>query len=162
MAAALPVIGAMAGATWANKQTTKMNEKAFNNRMQNAEKYGIHPLQAIGSAGTLQGTGGLNIGSMMQNEKSSRKYYEAKKNTENREDRHRLEDKAHQMQMLEIQNAAKDRQTTRTLEDDARGVSDYLYQGKNPWESINSILDQKLEMYKFQDRQRRLYQNRKP
>ena len=162
MAAALPALIGVAGGTYMANRQVKNNSRNFNTRMQDAEKYGIHPLQAIGSAGTLQGTGGLNLGSLMQNEQSSKKYYAAKKNAEQREDRHRLEDKAHAMQMLEIQNASRDRQVTRTLEDDARGVSDYLYQGKNPWESINSILDQKLEMYKFQDQQRRLYQNRKP
>ena len=98
MASALPPLLAVAGANYTARKQVKNNSRNFHQRMQDAEKYGIHPLQAIGSAGTLQGTGGASIGSLIQNEQNSRKYYKAKQHTERREDRHRQEDRDHQMQ----------------------------------------------------------------
>lgn len=35
--------------------------RQFHQRMEDAQQYGIHPLQAIGSAGSQMGTGGLNL-----------------------------------------------------------------------------------------------------
>ncbi len=164
MASALPALIGVAGGTYAAKRSVKTNSQHFNQRMQDAEKYGIHPLQAIGSAGTLQGTGGASIGSLIQNEQNSRKYYRDKKNSERREDRHRQEDRDHQMQMQQMKNSADDRRTTRSLEDDLRNGSQYIFQTQTPFndagEYIGDQIDKGInwyEMQKFRDRQRRLY-----
>ena len=146
MASALPALIGVAGGTYAAKRSVKTNSQNFNQRMQDAEKYGIHPLQAIGSAGTLQGTGGASIGSLIQNEQNSRKYYKAKQHTERREDRHRQEDRDHQMQLQQMKNAAEDTRTTRTLNDDLRQGADYLYpQGFPSWETIDNYIDNRLQ-----------------
>jgi hypothetical protein len=72
MAAGIPIWAALAGATAgtagqaiANRRSAK-RQSSFHGRMQAAEQYGIHPLQAIGSAGSQMGTGGLQIGQMLR------------------------------------------------------------------------------------------------
>ncbi len=146
MAEALPALIGVAGGTYAAKRKVKTNSSHFHQRMRDAEQYGIHPLQAIGSAGTLQGTGGASIGSLIQNEQNSRKYYAAKKDAEDREDTHRKEDRDHEILLQQMRNSAEDPQLTRSLNDDLRQGADYLYpQGFPSWETIDNYIDNRLQ-----------------
>lgn len=129
MSTALPNILAAAGGTFigsrvagaANRKNQVQYEtQSFNQRMRDAEKYGIHPLQAIGSAGTLQGTGGTSISSMIENERQSRSFKKARNEQWKREDRHRLEDKEHQMTLESMKHSAKDTSIIRELWDNMR------------------------------------------
>ena len=47
------------------------NRDAFKSRMEMGEKYGIHPLQMLGSAGNFSGQGGLNVGSQLMNSREN-------------------------------------------------------------------------------------------
>lgn len=111
-ALATGILGA-AGATYVARKSVKTNSQHFNQRMQDAEKYGIHPLQAIGSAGTLQGTGGLNIGSMINQQRQAMK---AQKSA----DKTREDIQQHDKDLINIKEAAEDRRETRRLEEAAR------------------------------------------
>lgn len=57
MAAATAFGGA--GQIWAGNKQNKFARNSFRNRLREAEKFGIHPLAAIGSAGTAMGDGGF-------------------------------------------------------------------------------------------------------
>ena len=46
------ILGA-AGASYGIRKSNKYSSQAFKQRMSDAEQYGIHPLQALGGAGTL-------------------------------------------------------------------------------------------------------------
>ena len=62
---ARPVLGAIGSAGLNYAVNKKGNKDAFRTRMEMGEKYGIHPLQMLGSAGNFSGQGGLNVGSQM-------------------------------------------------------------------------------------------------
>jgi hypothetical protein len=107
MSTALPNILAAAGGTFigsrvagaANRKNQVQYEtQSFNQRMRDAEKYGIHPLQAIGSAGTLQGTGGTSMSSMIENERQSRSFKKARYRDEG--NRQRRDTKARRYKQL--------------------------------------------------------------
>lgn len=58
--AAATGFGALTGLWGASKQN-KLARNSFANRIRQAEKFGIHPLAAIGSAGTPMGDGGYGM-----------------------------------------------------------------------------------------------------
>lgn len=60
--AAATGLGALTSLWGASKQN-KFARNSFSNRIREAEKFGIHPLAAIGSAGTPMGDGGFGMAS---------------------------------------------------------------------------------------------------
>ena len=66
----------------------KGQRQSFNQRMELAEKYGIHPLQAIGGAGTFTGAGGGNVGQMIDSYKASRARKQARQQALEDDKRH--------------------------------------------------------------------------
>ena len=121
------ILGA-AGASYGMRKSNKYSSQAFNQRMQDAEKYGIHPLQALGGAGTFMGTGGANIGSQIQSEMNSRRMQKAQARQDYKEYTNREDQQDHELQMQELKNAAEDRRLSRQLEEkklDAQWRKDY-------------------------------------
>jgi pyruvate/2-oxoacid:ferredoxin oxidoreductase beta subunit len=142
-ALATGILGA-AGATYVARKSVKTNSQHFNQRMQDAEKYGIHPLQAIGSAGTLQGTGGLNIGSMINQQRQAMK---AQKSA----DKTREDIQQHDKDLINIKEAAEDRRETRRLEEAQRNrewrssfprAGHTIYNWFNPGEYDEAMYDE--------------------
>jgi hypothetical protein len=131
------------------KNQLKYDDQAFHQRMQNAEQYGIHLLQAIGSSGTLNGTGGLSVGNVMQQGKASRSLRQAQQAQRTAAIKDREDRQSHEMQMLQtkamIDNAANDRPVTRSLEDDLRNGSNYIFQTKTPFKDAGDYLDDQIE-----------------
>jgi hypothetical protein len=91
MTSVLKPVLAAAGATYASRKSNKYASQAFHQRIQDAEKHGIHPLQAIGGAGNFQGTGGFNVGNMINNERASRKLERRADKIAEREQQYQLE-----------------------------------------------------------------------
>lgn len=76
---------ALIGSKFANKIKKSQQKSEFDTKMQMADKYGIHPLQAIGSSGIQMGGGGLNAAQMVMNEKASRKLANATQQAQDRQ-----------------------------------------------------------------------------
>lgn len=76
---------AFIGSKFANKIKKSQQKSEFDTKMQLADKYGIHPLQAIGSSGIQMGGGGLNAANMLMNEKASRKLANATEKAQDRQ-----------------------------------------------------------------------------
>ena len=106
------ILGA-AGASYAARKSNKYSSQAFGQRMQDAEKYGIHPLQALGGNANFQGTGGANVGNIVNQSKQLKKAQEFQ--LADREDR-----QAHEQLMQEIKDNNENQRLTRRLDADAK------------------------------------------
>ena len=127
--------------------------------MQLGEKYGIHPLHMIGHAGTFAGTGGGNLGEMVQDERKSRQMRKAYE--EDRDFNANL-----QKDLKEMDIAAEDARLTRQLNEnktnprsfggDMRYIQNYF--GIDPRQIANDVEedwnDTKEYMKRFQGKGR--------
>ena len=107
------VILGTAGANYAARKANKYSSQAFDQRMQDAEKYGIHPLQALGGNANFQGTGGFNIGNQINSERALQKERDY-------QDSIREDQQAHEQTMQMIKDQAEDQRLTRRLEAEAK------------------------------------------
>jgi hypothetical protein len=107
------VILATAGANYASRKNNKYASQAFDQRMQDAEKYGIHPLQALGGNANFQGTGGSNVGNILNDNRAMKK-------AEARADMIREDQQMHEQQMQKIKDSAENIRLTRRLEAEAK------------------------------------------
>jgi hypothetical protein len=103
----------VAGANYAARKSNKYASQAFNQRMQDAEKYGIHPLQALGGNANFQGTGGSNVGSIVNDNRALKK-------ANDRADQVREDIQDHEQNMQLIKDQAENQRLTRRLEADAK------------------------------------------
>ena len=104
---------AAAGANYAARKSNKYSSQAFGQRMQDAEKYGIHPLQALGGNANFQGTGGANVGNILNDNRAMKK-------AEARADMIREDQQMHEQQMQNIKDSAENVRLTRRLEAEAK------------------------------------------
>jgi len=114
MAWSIPIIAATAGATATGYQARKSakSQSGFHSRMQAAEQYGIHPLQALGSAGTQQGTGGLQLGQMLSSGIDKAGAHKQTQRAESRQDWIREREHAQNKEIESMRIAAADRRFT--------------------------------------------------
>ena len=104
---------AAAGANYSARKSNKYASQAFKQRMQDAEQYGIHPLQALGGNANFQGTGGANVGSIMNDNRALKK-------ANDRADQVREDIQDHEQNMQLIKDQAENLRLTRRLEADAK------------------------------------------
>lgn len=107
------VLLGVAGANYAARKSNKYASQAFGQRMEDAEKYGIHPLQALGGNANFQGSGGANIGSIMNDNKALLK-------AQQYQDTVREDNQTHEKVMQNIKDRAEDQRLKRRLEADAK------------------------------------------
>lgn len=129
----------------------KGQRQSFNQRMELAEKYGIHPLQAIGGAGTFTGSGGGNVGQMIDSYKASRARKQQRqqaiqddKIARQRTIDDREDNQAHQRDLKNMDIQAQDTQFTRELNQrklDANWRSDWptLWRSTGNWFRPNTF-----------------------
>jgi hypothetical protein len=103
----------VAGANYSARKSNKYASQAFGQRMQDAEKYGIHPLQALGGNANFQGSGGSNVGSIMNDNRALKK-------ANDRADQVREDIQDHEQTLQQIKDAAENQRLTRRLEADAK------------------------------------------
>jgi hypothetical protein len=106
------LVGA-AGGTYAARKSNKYASQGFNQRMQDAEKYGIHPLQALGGNANFQGTGGANVGQIVNQAKQLKK-------AQQYQDSVREDVQDHEQNMQLIKDQAENQRLTRRLEAEAK------------------------------------------
>lgn len=148
------VAGATAGA-YANRKSNERNRHArrteFSDRMKMAEQYGIHPLQMLGSAGTAMGTGGANLGSLVHDERKTRRIMQEQRRQEARQDEQAMLQRAHEIDLANINVAPQNmrnqllidqagRQPTNIVEDASHAAAklktyagDPLYEEAEGW-----------------------------
>ena len=109
------------GSIYNKNQQAKQQGKMLRNRMDTMEEYGIHPLQAAGmGGGTISGTGGSNIGSMVSDALQSPQAIKDKRRAQRMEDE-RFELNSRYMESQILNNnaiAAKTQEETKNLESD--------------------------------------------
>jgi hypothetical protein len=103
----------VAGGTYAARKSNKYSSQAFGQRMQDAEKYGIHPLQALGGNANFQGTGGANVGNIINQSKQLKK-------AQQYQDSVREDVQDHEQNMQLIKDQAENQRLTRRLEAEAK------------------------------------------
>ena len=103
----------VAGGTYAARKSNKYASQAFGQRMQDAEKYGIHPLQALGGNANFQGTGGANVGNIVNQAKQLKK-------AQQYQDSVREDVQDHEQNMQLIKDQAENQRLTRRLEAEAK------------------------------------------
>ena len=106
------LVGA-AGGTYASRKSNKYASQAFGQRMQDAEKYGIHPLQALGGNANFQGSGGLNVGNVVNQARQLKK-------AQDYQDSVREDQQAHEQTMQEIKDRNEDQRLQKRLDADAK------------------------------------------
>ena len=125
------LVGA-AGGTYAARKSNKYASQGFNQRMQDAEKYGIHPLQALGGNANFQGTGGANVGQIVNQAKQLKK-------AQQYQDSVREDVQDHEQNMQLIKDQAENQRLTRRLEAEAKSplagdnIMDLLDKGGKYW-----------------------------
>jgi hypothetical protein len=128
MPSALPAVLGAAGATVFSRlrgsENRRQRGKDFEQSMALGEKYGIHPLQMLGHAGTLSGTGGWNMGNILANEAQTRranKRQDKIRAQENkRADDTREDQQAHEIVLQNMKLEAEAKRLERQLEEEGR------------------------------------------
>lgn len=128
MPSALPSVLGAAGATVFSRlrgsENRRQRGKDFEQSMALGEKYGIHPLQMLGHAGTLSGTGGWNMGNILANEAQTRranKRQDKIRAQENkRADDTREDQQAHEIVLQNMKLEAEAKRQERMLEEKGR------------------------------------------
>ena len=93
--------------------------RQFNQSMQLGEQYGIHPLNMLGHAGSMMGTGGGNVADLIDDERKSRRIRK-----QQIEDQEFYRDTARELKMMDIAAAnipwtrAKESEKTNNIADD--------------------------------------------
>ena len=127
------VVLGVAGANYSARKANKYASQAFDQRMQDAEKYGIHPLQALGGNANFQGTGGFNVGNAINSERALRRAEAREDNIRSSQYSHERIQQQNQLdnakEIEHIQQAGEDRRLKARLDADAKSpmLGDNIY-----------------------------------
>lgn len=130
------------GSIYNKNQQAKQQGKMLRNRMDTLEEYGIHPLQAAGmGGGTISGTGGSNIGSMVSDALQSGQAIKDKKRAQAMEDARFDLNSRHMESQILTNNAvaAKTQEEAKNLEADR--YSPYIIRGETESQVFPGVQD---------------------